>query len=265
MTPLLFGSADAPLYGVHHAPQAAPQRDGIVLCCPFGQEYMRAHRACRQLAMLLARKGHHVLRFDYAGTGNSSGDVEAASLPRWIADVGLAIDELKEMSDVTTVSLVGLRLGAAIAALATVGRTDVSRLVAWDPIVAGRDYIATLQREIAAEVPSSYGPVSGNREFPDGTLHYNGFVIPGPLRHGSDALELDRMVPVAAGRVLQQVSYEQPEFSRLRDAWRAHPAFRYQFTPAPHDWNFVDDFGGILLPQPAIQAIVSWLATQETP
>jgi pimeloyl-ACP methyl ester carboxylesterase len=226
---------------------------------------MRAHRACRQLAMLLAKKGYHVLRFDYSGTGNSSGDVDSASLPRWIDDAGLAIDELKEMSDVASVSLVGLRLGAAIAALATVGRTDVSRLVAWDPIVAGRDYIATLQREIAAEVPSSYGPVSGNREFPDGTLHYNGFVIPGPLRHGIDALELDRMVPVAAGRVLQQVSYEQPEFSRLRDAWRAHPAFRYQFTPAPHDWNFVDDFGGILLPQPAIQAIVSWLATQETP
>jgi alpha/beta superfamily hydrolase len=81
MTPLLFGSADAPLYGVHHAPQAAPQRTGIVLCYPFGQEYMRAHRACRQLAMLLAKKGYHVLRFDYSGTGNSSGDVDSASLP----------------------------------------------------------------------------------------------------------------------------------------------------------------------------------------
>lgn len=265
MTPLLFGSADAPLYGVHHAPQAAPQRTGIVLCYPFGQEYMRAHRACRQLAMLLAKKGYHVLRFDYSGTGNSSGDVDSASLPRWIDDAGLAIDELKEMSDVASVSLVGLRLGAAIAALATVGRSDVSRLVAWDPIVTGRDYIATLQREIAAEVQSSYGPVSGNREFPDGTLHYNGFVMPGPLRHSIDALALDSMVPTAAGRVLQQVSFEQPEFSRLRDAWRAHPAFRYQFTPAPHDWNFVDNFGGILLPQPAIQAIVAWLTTQETP
>lgn len=263
MTPLLFGSGEAPLYGVHHPPQAAPLRDGIVLCYPFGQEYMRAHRACRQLAMLLARKGHHVLRFDYSGTGNSNGDVEVASLPRWIDDVGMAIDELKEMSDVTTVSLVGLRLGAAIAALATNGRTDVSRLVAWDPIVAGHEYIATLQREIAAEEPSSYGPVSGNRELPDGTLHYNGFVMPGTLRKSIDALQLDTMVPASAGRVLQQVSYEDAQFARLRDAWRAHPAFRYQFTPAPHDWNFVDNFGGILLPQPAIQAIVSWLTAQE--
>jgi hypothetical protein len=33
-----------------------------------------------------------------------------------------------------------------------------------------------------------------------------------------------------------------------------------QFIPqiAIDDWNYVDEFGGILLPQPIIQAMVNW-------
>lgn len=262
MTPLLFGPADAPLYGVHHPPQAAPQTSGVVVCYPFGQEYMRAHRACRQLSLLLAKKGFHVLRFDYTGTGDSSGDAERSTITQWTTDAGQAIDELKELSDVSSVSVIGLRLGAVVASLASVGRSDVDRLVVWDPVVSGDDYIAALQREIAAEKPSTYGPPSGNRELADGALHYNGFVMSGDLRRSIAALRLDASVPFTAGRVLQLVSHEEPTFARLRDAWRAHPAFRYQFTPAPHDWNFVDNFGGILLPQPAIQSIVAWMAQE---
>jgi len=264
MTPLLFGSAEAPLYGVHHPPQATPQNSGVVVCYPFGQEYMRAHRACRQLSLLLAKKGFHVLRFDYTGTGNSSGDAEDTTITQWKANVGQAIYELKELSDVSSVSLIGLRLGAVFASLASLDRSDVDRLVVWDPVVSGEDYIAALQREIAAERPSTYGPPSGNRELPDGALHYNGFVMPGSLRRSVAGLRLDAQVPTSVGRILQLVSHEDATFARLRDAWRTHPAFRYQFTPAPHDWNFVDNFGGILLPQPAIQGIVAWMA-QETP
>lgn len=265
MTPLLFGAADAPLYGVHHPPQATPTNTGVVLCYPFGQEYMRAHRACRQLSLLLAKKGFHVLRFDYTGTGNSHGEIGDASVERWVGDVVAAVEELKELSDVAAVSVIGLRLGGVFAELAARGRRDIDRLVVWDPVVSGSEYVETLRREIAVERSHSYGPPSGNRELPDGAIHYNGFVMPGRLRHGIEALRLDAEVPQGPGRVLQLVSHEEPSFTRLREAWRAHPGFRYQFTPAPHDWNFVDNFGGILLPQPAIQGIVGWMGVQETP
>ena len=74
MNPFFFGSSERPLYGVHHPPrERGPRESGVVLCYPMGQEYMRSHRAFRQLANLLTRKGHHVFRFDYFATGDSSG------------------------------------------------------------------------------------------------------------------------------------------------------------------------------------------------
>lgn len=263
MTPLLFGSAAAPLYGMYHPPEAAPKDMGVVLCYPFGQEYMRAHRAYRQLSLLLAKKGFHVLRFDYRGTGDSSGDIDDVSVDDWITDVRSAVSELKELSDVSRMSVVGLRLGALVAALACEQGDGTDQLIVWDPVVSGQQYVDELLAEIAAEVPDSYSPHSGNRELAGGTLHYNGFVMPASLRNALGQLSLDAILPASVDRVLQLVSHEEPRFFRLRDAWRAHPSFRYQYTPGPHDWNFVDAFGGILLPQPLIQAIVAWLTAQE--
>ena len=66
---------------------------GAVLCAPWGQEYMRTHRALRQLATQLDRAGIHVFRFDYFGTGDSSGDSDAGTPLRWIEDIRSAADE----------------------------------------------------------------------------------------------------------------------------------------------------------------------------
>ena len=46
----------------------------MVLCYPGGQEYIRSRRAFRQLAIRLSSAGFPVLRFDYHGCGDSSGD-----------------------------------------------------------------------------------------------------------------------------------------------------------------------------------------------
>lgn len=263
MNPLFFGSAPTPLYGVHLSPQGPPNGGGVVLCYPFGQEYMRAHRACRQLSLLLAKRGFHVLRFDYHGTGDSSGDIDDASIDRWTGDVSVAVGELRELAGVKGVTVIGLRLGAVFATMACQQLSDIDSLVVWDPIVDGAAYLAEIKREITSEIPNSYSPPSGSRAFPDGTLHYNGFAMPAPLCAALSSLRLDAIVPTTPRHVFQLVSHETPEFLRLRDAWRALPSYRYQFTPAPHDWNFVDQFGGILLPQPAIQAIVEWMAARE--
>ena len=56
-------------------------------CQPLGHEYIRAHRTFNQLAAGLARAGFPVLRFDYSGTGDSSGADEMGSVKRWMADV----------------------------------------------------------------------------------------------------------------------------------------------------------------------------------
>ncbi len=139
---LQFGSSQKRLFGVYHAPEGPKgSRGGIVLCQPHGHEYVRAHRSLRNLAVRLSGAGVHVLRFDYFGTGDSAGDSDAGTFAQWQQDVGSAIDELKDMGNLSRVSLVGVRLGATLAALAASSRKDVDALVLWDPIVRGAAYV----------------------------------------------------------------------------------------------------------------------------
>ena len=77
--PIVFGPAHAQLFGLHHAPDPETARGtGVILRCnALGYEAMCAHRTYRHLAERLARAGFNALRFDYHGTGDSSGDDDA--------------------------------------------------------------------------------------------------------------------------------------------------------------------------------------------
>jgi pimeloyl-ACP methyl ester carboxylesterase len=263
MNPLFFGQAGALTYGVHHPPKVEGADNGVVLCYPFGQEYMRAHRAYRQLAFLLTRIGLHVLRFDYRGTGDSSGELDTVTTGDWVQDVGHAIQELRDIANIQRVSVLGLRLGALVAAQACRDRSDVDRLILWDPVLSGAHYEAELKAEVDAERPSSYGASSGNGEDAAGTLHYNGFPLGSGLRASMRRMDLLEALPTGVPRVLLAVSHETADFTRLRSSWSSHSGLRYVHAPAPHDWNFVDNFGGILLPQAVIRAIVSWVENSD--
>ena len=153
MTPFFFGTRQRRLFGVY-SPARAPARSAasgagtraVVLCNPWGQEYLRAHRALRHLAGLLNDTGVHVLRFDYFGTGDSTGDMPDASLAGWQDDIETAIDELKDTTDAARVGLVGLRLGGTLAArVAARRRKDVDSLVLWDPVASGAAYLDELR------------------------------------------------------------------------------------------------------------------------
>jgi pimeloyl-ACP methyl ester carboxylesterase len=210
--------------------------------------------------MLLAKKGFHVLRFDYRGTGDSTGTLDNVTADAWLDDVGLAVQELRDTANLNKVTVIGLRLGALFAGLGACRRTDVDRLVVWDPVLSGESYASELVAAIRAEVASPYTADAGNRVGSDGSLAFNGFEMPAPFRASLSALNLLTTVTEQVGSILQIVSHETDEFSSLRRAWSNHPGYRYRYTAAPHDWNFVDDFGGILLPHAVIHAIVESLA-----
>ncbi|WP_101760232.1 serine aminopeptidase domain-containing protein [Oceanicoccus sp. KOV_DT_Chl] len=253
MNPFFFGDSKEPLYGVYHPPAGANKDEGVVLCYPFGQEGMRAHRAMRQLAMQLTKKGFHVLRFDCRGTGDSALDMEDIEAQTWLEDTGVAIDELRAMAGVSQISVIGLRLGALIAAATATARSDIKRLVLWDPILSGADYIRELKQEISQEKP-----IIGNYEEADGRLNFNGFALTACFQQGLEKLQLLEMKPNAK-QIYQAVSHKEDAFAALKQSWSAYEGFHYRMTPAPHDWNYVDKVGGILLPQPIIQAIVNWM------
>jgi exosortase A-associated hydrolase 2 len=146
MTPFYFGEPDRRLFAIYEpAVTAKGTPRAAVLCHPFAQEQIRAYRAMRRLAVRLTRAGWHVLRFDYYGTGDSYGDMVDGDLAGWQDDIANAIAELRDISAARQVTLVGLRLGATLAApTAAAHRRDVNGLVLWEPVVKGSPYIDEL-------------------------------------------------------------------------------------------------------------------------
>lgn len=244
MHPFYFGRSDRQLYGVHHPPRGrSRRRKAVLLCYPFGFEYMRAHRAFRQLANLLSRGGAHVLRFDYYGTGDSAGAGTDATLEQWLSDVGSAADELQANAGTDSVDVVGLRLGASIAALAARSREDVDRLVLWDPVVEGRAYVEELGVPAAAGTPDVTG--------------VTGFPLTGELAEeiaGIDLLAADYTNP---SRLDLLVSEERAPYRELVRRWaEGNLPYGHRHIPSQSDWSEGDEFGSALLPQDMIQGIV---------
>lgn len=153
MSAFYFGPAGRQLYGYFH--DGGYTATGATLICPpWGGEYQNSHRTMRVLARQLAERGHHVLRFDYSGAGDSWGETTDADLERWQADVALAARELRTLSGSDRITLVGLRLGAYIAASAAATLPGVDGVVLYDPIVNGTLWV----REMTEQHPHSVSP-----------------------------------------------------------------------------------------------------------
>ncbi len=149
MSQKFIGQPETQLLSVYH-PRRGKNFDkvrAVLICAPIGQEYIRTHWSLRLLANQLARKGVHVLRFDYSGVGDSAGSIQQiASLDQWTSDIEIAIDELKKISGAETVMLLGQRFGASLAVQVTRRRPDVNSLVCLEPVVDGAAYLDQLRK-----------------------------------------------------------------------------------------------------------------------
>lgn len=148
-----------------HQP-AGPARSGrgVVLVPALGFEELCARRTLAIMADRLARAGLPALRFDLHGTADSLGDETAPDrLARWTADTHRAIERLKQDTGVDEVVLVGLRLGALIAASVAAERGDIAGLGLLAPPASGKAYAretAALSRIIAPQPADPAGGIT---------------------------------------------------------------------------------------------------------
>ena len=259
MQPFFFGESTRQLFGMYHAPEVRSGRNqAIVLCHPLGHEYLRAHRAFRNLAAALATQGWHVLRFDYLGSGDSSGDGDLVTVSQCVTDIGTAIDELKDISGASRVSMLGLRLGATFAEVVASGRTDIDRLVTWDPVPDGRPYaesLAALQQQWLDDRlgPGAAGAVSESEMI--------GFPLTETMRRELATLQLKPVARKGAPPVAMFVSEDLPAYRRLADDMAAAGRLAsYDVIVGAGEWQVVDQVHQILLPHAMVRGIASGLA-----
>ncbi|MGD8909123.1 MAG: alpha/beta fold hydrolase [Chromatiales bacterium] len=207
MHAFFFGEVASQLYGVHHLPKSQQYRDTAVLFCPpLGREYMRTHRGLVRLAQRLAREGYHVLRFDYYATGDSAGEDGDGTIQQWTDDVRTAIQELRDLSGVERIIILGIRMGAALATLAA-SESPIEGLLLWDPVIAGSTYLSA-QHALTLRFHADLNrfPVCRSAEIEDGAEDMCGFRWSQALRDSLAKVELLSLERVRTRRAEVMIS-----------------------------------------------------------
>jgi predicted alpha/beta hydrolase len=259
--PLWFGPLARPLFGWLHRP-AAPGAltAGIVICNPFGNEALCAHRSIRHLARAAAAAGFAALRFDYDGSGDSAGHCfELQRLAAWLASVNEAIDTLRETTGVGRVYLAGFRLGATIAALACLGRRDLSGLIAIAPVVNGGAYV----RELRLLQRAMDAKREVNSQEHAGYLESCGFLLTTETQTELRAIDLTRLSAAPCERILVLDRAEMPVDLALVPAWRARGATVERRAVRGYTEMMLDPHDSAV-PEELIAATLHWLRAQES-
>lgn len=227
------------------------------MCPPFGQEYLRAHRAFLQLAERLANLGFDVLRFDYFGCGDSAGDNQEGRLDLWLENTKAAIEEVEALCGSARVSLVGLRLGAALAAQAQAGRPAPGALVLWDPVLDGPRYLESLRADHQVWMHERARVRPESPRDPDQRL---GFPLPEALRAQIAALQPALLESRLRSKTLL-VETRDGDGTGARVDLDPGGGLEAIQVPGPPVWrrDEGDGMSGSLVPLETIDRIAQWL------
>jgi len=142
--PTWFGDEVSPMLGWYHPAKlrdaGGSRQCGVVLCPPFGHEYMVSYLAYKHLANQLARAGFDVFFFDYGNTGDAA-DVDGSPdrISQWQENIRQAAAQLRQMAGVQHIALFGLRLGGLLAA-SVAQDIDARAMLLMAPVISGRAY-----------------------------------------------------------------------------------------------------------------------------
>ncbi len=204
---LTFGNGRGErLAGVLHLPRESANGFGVILC--HGMESSKESLKHIRLGDSLSRAGFTVLRFDFTGVGESSGDFESITCARQVDDLEAAHALLKERGLAQT-GVIGSSMGGTTALMYAGAAEGVAALVTlaapFDPReIFDRDFPP---RAIALWRAQGFIEFNGrrlNRDFMEeaATIDVAGAVAhitcPVLVIHG----DADAVVPVEQGRAL---------------------------------------------------------------
>jgi dienelactone hydrolase len=136
-----LGGPDRPLFCFLDLPDDGVVSGAAVVCPTMGLEGEYSGRALRDLAQRLAGNGWACLRLAYAGTGDSVGTwSDSALVAEWLESIRAAVAYVRSLG-APRVGVVGLRIGATLAAAALAPAGGVDDIVLWDPCPTGKAFL----------------------------------------------------------------------------------------------------------------------------
>ena len=261
--PIWFGDRARPLFGWFHAARGAARDCVVVLCNPFGYDTMLTHYSYRDLAERLARAGIATLRFDYHGTGDSSGEDSAPNrVDAWLADIDAGRDEALRLSGARAAALFGVRVGGLLA-LASAKRAVVDDLILMGPSVSGRAAVRELRAMRMLQSPIGPPGSAAGASSEDENL---GFLLTAPMRDALGKIDPLAVHAAPARRVLiiardDVAGGEGPLVEHLRACGTevtasSTPGYSLVLRGDPYTCE---------LPHDAWNEIVAWLAARHQP
>jgi exosortase A-associated hydrolase 2 len=172
--PLFIENGIHQLFAIQHCPDIPittnqnrinlNKRCGIIICAPFGEEKLIAHRILVNFARSFSAQGFYCLRFDHMGHGDSSGNFEEADLKIWISDIEAIIKYARQNLDIDYIVLFGIRFGATLAYL-TAGRNPlINTLLLLSPVINGADYVKSILRSNLTTQMATMKKITKTRE-----------------------------------------------------------------------------------------------------
>lgn len=240
-------ASDGNLFGWMHLPET--QRNcAVIICSPLGVEYTHSHRSIRHLADSMAKSGFSSLRFDYHGVGDSPGnDRDPARVARWKQDILEAIKFARETTGCEKVCLIGIRLGATLAALAAC-ETEIDFLVLWNPAVSGKRYIRELQAVAATSAVEKPKDSS--------LIEAAGFLMTQETAETLKQIDLLNSKPKVKSKTLIIHRDDFEKDSTLAKALSADELVMPGYVEMMHEPQFTK------IPTKALNAIADWLIPQ---
>lgn len=256
--PFYFGSQARPLFGMMHLPSGGWNGTRVVLCPPLGYEAHFARITLTDLAATIAEvTGAAVMTFDYDGTGDSAGsDDEPDFIPRVLGSINDAIDTAKAIPGTAgPVVVIGLRLGATLAARVVAERADVEALALWAP-VSGRAFLR--EHRVFSQLSDSNPPVPPGyeRDLGDQGFEANGCTFDGAAAAALEGMDLKKLGRPQVRRVFVLHRTELPTWRKAPEGW-ASPALEEdssggyaEMMEPPWLWT---------PPREAIDKLVAWV------
>ena len=259
-------SGDARVFGMLHEPPAGRAADSaVVLCPPLGYQGVCSYRPLRALALELAASGRPTLRFDWPASGESTGSERVPALvARWVAAVAAAADETRRRTGARQVALVGVKIGATLAAVAAAEGANVSELVLWAPTRSGKAYMRetrAFQRLAARTYPRS---ASAPPALPEGAEEASGFLISAETVRDLIAVDLTelRWAESRVQRVLvagtETVAPDEALLGALSSS-----GIQVDVATLPGVDGMLEDPNTSKVPADAFGSILSWLSVGE--